>query len=125
MSQFHEQLQKIMKEKGITQSELCKRTGIPKSAMSQYISGAFKPKQKRTYLIAKALNVSEAWLIGMENAEQERREPQQINQDIRLTDHEKEVIIAYRNNPHMQNAVDTLLSLPVTQGDSAKEKEEA
>ena len=125
MSQFHEQLQKIMKEKGITQSELCKRTGIPKSAMSQYISGAFKPKQKRTYLIAKALNVSEAWLIGMENAEQERREPQQINQDIRLTDHEKEVIIAYRNNPHMQNAVDTLLSLPATQGDSAKEKEEA
>lgn len=125
MSQFHEQLQKIMKEKGITQSELCKRTGIPKSAMSQYISGAFKPKQKRTYLIAKALNVSEAWLIGMENAEQERREPQQINQDIRLTDHEKEVIIAYRQHPHMQNAVDTLLSLPVTQGDSAKEKEEA
>ena len=111
MSQFHEQLQKIMKEKGITQSELCKRTGIPKSAMSQYISGAFKPKQKRTYLIAKALNVSEAWLIGMENAEQERREPQQINQDIRLTDHEKEVIIAYRQKPHMQNAVDTLLEV--------------
>ena len=120
MSQFHEQLQKIMKEKGITQSELCKRTGIPKSAMSQYISGAFKPKQKRTYLIAKALNVSEAWLIGMENAEQERREPQQINQDIRLTDHEKEVIIAYRQHPEMQNAVDTLLS--VAPEETQKEK---
>lgn len=121
MSQFHEQLQKIMKEKGITQSELCKRTGIPKSAMSQYISGAFKPKQKRTYLIAKALNVSEAWLIGMENAEQERREPQQINQDIRLTDHEKEVIIAYRQKPHMQNAVDTLLE--VAPEETQKEKD--
>ena len=121
MSQFHEQLQKIMKEKGITQSELCKRTGIPKSAMSQYISGAFKPKQKRTYLIATALNVSEAWLIGMENAEQERREPQQINQDIRLTDHEKEVIIAYRQKPHMQNAVDTLLC--VTPEEEKKEKD--
>ena len=122
MSQFHEQLQKIMKEKGITQSELCKRTGIPKSAMSQYISGAFKPKQKRTYLIAKALNVSEAWLIGMENAEQERREPQQINQDIRLTDHEKEVIIAYRQHPEMQNAVDTLLQVPTTQESTAKKE---
>lgn len=42
-----------------------------------------------------------------------------------LSDHEKEVIIAYRQHPHMQNAVDTLLSLPVTQGDSAKEKAEA
>jgi len=35
------------------------------------------------------------------------------------------VIIAYRKNPHMQNAVDTLLSLPAAQGASAKEKEEA
>lgn len=34
--------------------------------MSQYISGAFKPKQDRTYLIAQALNVSEAWLMGFD-----------------------------------------------------------
>lgn len=32
--------------------------------MSQYISGAFKPKQKRTYLLAQALDVDEAWLMG-------------------------------------------------------------
>ena len=46
------------------QSELCDRTKIPKSAISQYISGAFEPKQDRIYLIAKALDVSEAWLMG-------------------------------------------------------------
>lgn len=38
-----------------------------------------------------------------------------------LSDHEKEVIIAYRKNPHMQNAVDTLLQVPTTQ-ESAKQE---
>ena len=50
--------------RGMKQSELCARTGIPKSAVSQYISGEFKPKQDRGFLIAQALNVDEAWLMG-------------------------------------------------------------
>ena len=64
MAEFYERLKEAMKIHGISQTELCLRTHIPKSAMSQYISGAFKPKQDRTYLIAQALNVSEAWLMG-------------------------------------------------------------
>ena len=50
--------------RGMMQSDLCRITGIPKSAMSQYCSGAIVPRQNRTYLIAKALDVSEAWLMG-------------------------------------------------------------
>ena len=50
--------------RGMKQSELCARTGIPKSAVGQYISGEFKPKQDRVFLIAQALNVDEAWLMG-------------------------------------------------------------
>lgn len=67
MNTFHEKLKKVMEEKQITQAELCLRTGIPKSAMSQYISGAFRPKQERSRLIANALGVSEDWLNGMED----------------------------------------------------------
>lgn len=52
--------------KGVRQSELCRITGIPKSAMSQYIKGTFEPRQDRVYLISKALNVSEAWLMGFD-----------------------------------------------------------
>lgn len=66
MAEFYERLKEIMKERNVSQTELCARTKIPKSAMSQYISGAFKPKQDRTYLIARALNVSEAWLMGFD-----------------------------------------------------------
>ena len=52
--------------KGMKQSDLCRITKIPKSALSQYISGAFEPKQDRIYLMAQALNVNETWLMGLD-----------------------------------------------------------
>lgn len=44
--------------------DLSSKTGIPKSSISQYMSGYSKPNSERVYLISKALNVSEAWLMG-------------------------------------------------------------
>lgn len=64
MKDFSTQLKTIMQIRGISQSELCERTGIPKSAMSQYLSGAFVPKQKRTYLLAQALGTTPEFLMG-------------------------------------------------------------
>lgn len=46
------------------QSELCKLAKVPKSSLSLYLSEAYEPKQDRIYAMAKALNVSEAWLMG-------------------------------------------------------------
>lgn len=57
-------IKKALLDKNMKQTDLCELTGVPKSAMSQYISGAFEPKQDRVYLISKALDVSEAWLMG-------------------------------------------------------------
>lgn len=37
---------------------------LSKSMISQYISGAFKPKQQKISILAEALDVSEAWLMG-------------------------------------------------------------
>lgn len=48
----------------MSQAELCKLTNIGKSSISQYISGDYEPKQQNIFLIAKALNVNEAWLMG-------------------------------------------------------------
>ena len=54
--------------------ELVEVTGISKSAISQYLSGAFVPKQKNTYKLADALNVDPAWLMGREvNMEKKER----------------------------------------------------
>lgn len=107
MSIFSERLNQAMNIRNMKQNDLCYITGIPKSAMSQYVSGAFNPKQKRTYLIAKALNVSEAWLLGL-NVPMEKVE----NVNFELSPHEKDVITAYRNQPPMQEAVDRLLGIP-------------
>ena len=59
-------ISKALQIRNMKQSELSVKTGIPKSAISQYCSGAFKPKQKRLYLIAQVLQVDEAWLMGLD-----------------------------------------------------------
>lgn len=61
---FASRLQHAMSLRNIKQIELCEKTQIPKSAMSQYVNGAFEPKQDRLSSLAKALSVSEAWLLG-------------------------------------------------------------
>lgn len=48
------------------QVDLAQKTGIPKSAISQYLSGKVNPKQDKIFLMAKALGVTEAWLMGVE-----------------------------------------------------------
>ena len=53
-----------LRTKGMKQYELCKLANVPKSSLSLYLSGAYEPKQDRVYDMAKALNVSEAWLMG-------------------------------------------------------------
>ena len=76
-------IKKALKIKGMKQAELCKLANIPKSSLSQYLNGDFEPKQDRIYLIAKALNVSEAWLMGfdvpMEREPQKTKPPSENN----------------------------------------------
>ena len=57
-------LKKGMELRGLKQADIAELTGISKGALSSYISGRYLPKQNNTYLIAKALNVSESWLMG-------------------------------------------------------------
>lgn len=81
------------------QSELCERTNIPKSAISQYISGAFEPKQDRIYLIAQVLDVSEAWLMGFD-VPMDRQDAQKQSPDkVELTEGEQMVLDLFRKIP--------------------------
>lgn len=86
--------------KGMKQSELCKLTKIPKSALSQYISGAYEPKQDRIYLISRALNVSEAWLMGLDvPMEKEKKLPSDIKE---LNEGEKLLLDLFNRVPEEQ-----------------------
>lgn len=61
-----DRIKQRMGELGLNQADLCRKTGISKSTMSQYISGLYLPTQDKLYLLGKALHVSEAWLLGYE-----------------------------------------------------------
>ena len=49
---------------GKKQADLMRETGLDRGAISSYLSGKYEPKQKAIYLLAQALDVSEAWLMG-------------------------------------------------------------
>ena len=59
-----DRLKQAMDYRNIKAVDLCERGNIPKSAMSYYLSGRSEPKSDRLYIIAKLLDVSEAWLLG-------------------------------------------------------------
>lgn len=65
-TEFSKRLKKILTEKGMKQTELVIKTGIGKSAISQYLKGLYVPKTENLNKIAKALNVSVTDLLGDE-----------------------------------------------------------
>lgn len=63
---FSNRLNKAMQIRNIKATELSLKTGIAKSSLSEYINGKYEAKQDGVYLLAKALNVNEAWLMGLD-----------------------------------------------------------
>lgn len=96
-----ERIKKALVIKGMKQSDLCRLTEIPKSALSQYVSGAFEPKQDRIYLMAQALNVSEAWLMGLD-VPMERQAKKVSPSESNLSEGEKMLLELFRRVPEDQ-----------------------
>lgn len=61
---FKNRFNKAIAMKNIKPVELSEETGISKSTISHYMSGYTKPKSDKLYVLAKALEVNEAWLMG-------------------------------------------------------------
>ena len=59
-----DRLLEAMRYRDMSAAELCRITGISTASMSQYVQGHFKPKQNRIMLMARALGVSDYWLMG-------------------------------------------------------------
>lgn len=55
---FADNLKMIMTERGITQADLSKLTGIGRSSISQYLSGKNEPTPERKVIIAEAVGCS-------------------------------------------------------------------
>lgn len=63
-AEIKDRIKEAIETREIKQAELVEKTGIDKGQMSSYLSGKYKPKQRNIELIAKALSVDEAWLMG-------------------------------------------------------------
>ncbi len=57
---------------GLSQSDLCGKTGIPKSTMSQYFSGARYPRPSQLDALASCFNITVGQLVGSTPPEDER-----------------------------------------------------
>lgn len=63
---FAERLREGLALRNMKAAELAELTGIGESSISQYKSGKYEAKQDGVYKIAKALDVSEGWLMGLD-----------------------------------------------------------
>lgn len=101
-----DRIAKALAIRGMRQYELCAKTQIPKSAISQYISGAFYPKQDRIYIIAQALNVDPVWLMGydvpMEKTEEPEEKTKSSPTELQLSEGEKVMLEVFRLIPEEQ-----------------------
>ena len=114
MAIFKERLREAMAAKGMKAVELSEATGIPKSSISYYLSGTNVPKQDRIFLLAKALEVSEAWLLGYD-VPAARTDEQKKNDEL------VKVVAQLRKDPEFFEVVKLLAELPASDYASIKQ----
>lgn len=97
-----ERIKEGMDIRNLKQADLVEMTGISKGALSSYISGHYVPKQKNIYLISKALNVNESWLMGNDVPMERRHDIDHTHQPLSVK--ENSLITEFRKlNPRGQN----------------------
>lgn len=75
---FSNRLNTAMRIRNIKATELSAKTGIAKSSLSEYINGKYEAKQDGVYLLAKALDVNEAWLMGLDVPMERQKEESNV-----------------------------------------------
>ena len=96
-------LKMALSVRNMTQSELCQKTKIPKSALSEYIKGLYDPKQDRLLILSEALDVDPVWLMGFDVPME--KEHKKISPHYALTEGEKVMLELFRQIPEDQQPV--------------------
>lgn len=104
-AELKDRLGEALRARHMRAADLVEATGVPKSAISFYLAGKSKPKADRLYQIARALDVSEAWLLGYD-VPMQRSAGQKKNDDL------VQVIVKLRKDPDFFEVVSLLANLP-------------
>lgn len=97
-------IKKALSIRNMTQSELCRRTKIATSAMSEYIKGLYDPKQDKIYIMAQALDVDPVWLMGFD-VPMEKEDKKISPDELQLTEGEKALIKLLRRVPAAEQPI--------------------
>lgn len=104
VAELRDRLAEALARKGWKAVDLIERTGVPKGAVSYYLAGKSKPKTDRLYIIAQALDVSEAWLLGYDV-------PMARTDDQKKNDQLAKLIVRLRSDEGFYNTVVALADL--------------
>lgn len=82
---FKDRLNKAISDRNIKPAELARRTGINKSSITAWLKGDYEAKQDNIFKLSKALDVSEAWLMGLDEKKKEEYFSDRINPANKVT----------------------------------------
>ena len=108
IAELRDRLQQALDRKNWKAVDLVEATGVPKGAISYYLSGKSKPKADRLYVIAQALDISEAWLLGYDV-------PMHRTDDQKKNDQLAKLIVRLRTDDGFYKTVSALAELTESQ----------
>lgn len=101
MGNINEIIKNRRKELNMSMHELATKTGVSEGTVSRWESGNIvNMKRDKIVALAKALQISPSVIMGWEDMP-----------FVRLTKQEEQLIIRYRDNPQMQDAINKLLGI--------------
>lgn len=98
-------IRKALSIRNMTQSELCRKTKIATSAMSEYIKGLYDPKQDKILIMSEALNVDPVWLMGFDVPMEKDDKKISPNEGVGLTEGENLMLELFRKIPEDQQPI--------------------
>lgn len=104
VSNSQQRIKELMNYYNINQTELCKRTGIQKSALSNYLNGDREPRQKQVSLLADPFNVNPAWLMGYDV-------PMFLN-EVNANEAYEHLLVLYERNIKIKELINLYLNVP-------------
>lgn len=96
---------------GVTQKELAKHLGVAQNTLSYWEQGKYDIDNASLQKIADYFKCSIDFVLCRENVTSNTSSKNNDSFSKLITDHEKALILAYRNRKEMQGAVDTLLGI--------------
>lgn len=109
-----QRLREALTASGKKQADLVRETGLDRGSISSYLSGKYEPKQKAIYKMAKALDVSESWLLGYDV-------PMLRTPEQKKNDQLAKLIVKMRTDNDFYNTVLALASLNEKQYQGVKQ----